>query len=378
MTGNESLHAANRAKKDEFYTQLADIENELRHYKEHFKGKTVLCNCDDPRVSNFSVYFVLNFKALGLKRLITTCYKNNEPDLFSMNECERAVYAIYEGDPECNSPEDAKQIPYREFEHSDGDFRSPECIELMKEADIVVTNPPFSLFREYVAQLIKYDKKFIIIGNQNAITYKEIFPLIKENRIWLGYKAGDMAFKVPSNSEPRATRYWQDENGQKWRSMGNICWFTNLDISKRHEELILYKHYSSEEYPKYDNYDAINVDKTADIPCDYYGVMGVPITFLDKYNPEQFEIVEFRKGKDGKDLVYSSIGGGRLVHISEYSSVNVDSRFDEQSKGYNSEWEKQICENSHQTTSIAGMIKNAEGKINGRPTYARILIHRLK
>lgn len=377
MAGNESLHAANRAKKDEFYTQLADIENELRHYKEHFKGKTVLCNCDDPRVSNFSVYFVLNFKALGLKRLITTCYKNNEPDLFSMNECERAVYAIYDGDPECNSPEDAKQIPYHEFEHSDGDFRSPECIELLKQADIVVTNPPFSLFREYVAQLIKYDKKFIIIGNQNAITYKEIFPLIKENRIWLGYKAGDMAFKVPSNSEPRATRYWQDENGQKWRSMGNICWFTNLDISKRHEELILYKHYSSEEYPKYDNYDAINVDKTADIPCDYYGVMGVPITFLDKYNPEQFEIVEFRKGKDGKDLVYSSIGG-RLVHISEYSSVNVDSRFDEQSKGYNSEWEKQICENSHQTTSIAGMIKNAEGKINGRPTYARILIHRLK
>lgn len=377
MAGNESLHAANRAKKDEFYTQLADIENELRHYKEHFKGKTVLCNCDDPRVSNFSVYFVLNFKALGLKRLITTCYKNNEPDLFSMNECERAVYAIYDGDPECNSQEDAKQIPYHEFEHSDGDFRSPECIELLKQADIVVTNPPFSLFREYVAQLIKYDKKFIIIGNQNAITYKEIFPLIKENRIWLGYKAGDMAFKVPSNSEPRATRYWQDENGQKWRSMGNICWFTNLDISKRHEELILYKHYSPEEYPKYDNYDAINVDKTADIPCDYCGVMGVPITFLDKYNPEQFEIVEFRKGKDGKDLVYSSIGG-RLVHISEYLSVNVDSRFDEQSKGHNSEREKQICENSHQTTSIAGMIKNAEGKINGRPTYARILIHRLK
>lgn len=351
MAGNESLHAANRAKKDEFYTQLADIENELRHYKEHFKGKTVLCNCDDPRVSNFSVYFVLNFKALGLKRLITTCYKNNEPDLFSMNECERAVYAIYDGDPECNSQEDAKQIPYHEFEHSDGDFRSPECIELLKQADIVVTNPPFSLFREYVAQLIKYDKKFIIIGNQNAITYKEIFPLIKENRIWLGYKAGDMAFKVPSNSEPRATRYWQDENGQKWRSMGNICWFTNLDISKRHEELILYKHYSPEEYPKYDNYDAINVDKTADIPCDYCGVMGVPITFLDKYNPEQFEIVEFRKGKDGKDLVYSSIGGG----------------------------DSSIFQNTYPSMSIAGLMNNPKDTtVNGKSKYARILIRRLQ
>lgn len=186
MAGNESLHAANRAKKDEFYTQLADIENELRHYKEHFKGKTVLCNCDDPRVSNFSVYFVLNFKTLGLKRLITTCYKNNEPDLFSMNECERAVYAIYDGYPKCNSQEDAKQIPYHEFEHSDGDFRSSECIELLKQANIVVTNPPFSLFREYVAQLIKYDKKFVIVGHQNAITYKEIFPLIQQNKLWLG------------------------------------------------------------------------------------------------------------------------------------------------------------------------------------------------
>ena len=167
---NQKLNAAKSAKKDEFYTQLSDIENELRHYKEHFRGKTVLCNCDDPRVSNFSVYFVLNFHNLGLRRLITTCYKNNEPDLFSMNECDRAVYAIYDGTPACNSVEDAKQIPYREFEHSDGDFRSPECIELLKEADIVVTNPPFSLFREYVAQLIKYDKKFVIIGHQNAIT----------------------------------------------------------------------------------------------------------------------------------------------------------------------------------------------------------------
>lgn len=299
MAGNESLHAANRAKKDEFYTQLADIENELRHYKEHFKGKTVLCNCDDPRVSNFSVYFVLNFKALGLKRLITTCYKNNEPDLFSMNECERAVYAIYEGDPECNNPEDAKQIPYHEFEHSDGDFRSPECIELLKEADIVVTNPPFSLFREYVAQLIKYDKKFVIVGHQNAITYKEIFPLIKENRLWLGVGFKGGAGHFYSKYEDVASA--GDHRDGMIRVSG-VTWFTNLDIAKRHEELILYKKYTPKEYPLYDNYDAIDVSKSNEIPFDYDGYIGVPITFLYKYNPEQFEIIQFRKGNNGKDL----------------------------------------------------------------------------
>lgn len=299
MAGNESLHAANRAKKDEFYTQLADIENELRHYKEHFKGKTVICNCDDPRVSNFSVYFVLNFKALGLKRLITTCYKNNEPDLFSMNECERAVYAIYEGDPECNSPEDAKQIPYHEFEHSDGDFRSPECIELLKEADIVVTNPPFSLFREYVAQLIKYDKKFVIVGHQNAITYKEIFPLIKENRLWLGVGFKGGAGHFYSKYEDVASA--GDHRDGMIRVSG-VTWFTNLDIAKRHEELILYKKYTPKEYPLYDNYDAIDVSKSNEIPFDYDGYIGVPITFLYKYNPEQFEIIQFRKGNNGKDL----------------------------------------------------------------------------
>lgn len=299
MAGNESLHAANRAKKDEFYTQLADIENELRHYKEHFKGKTVLCNCDDPRVSNFSVYFVLNFKALGLKRLITTCYKNNEPDLFSMNECERAVYAIYDGYPECNSQEDAKQIPYHEFEHSDGDFRSPECIELLKEADIVVTNPPFSLFREYVAQLIKYDKKFVIVGHQNAITYKEIFPLIKENRLWLGVGFKGGAGHFYSKYEDVASA--GDHRDGMIRVSG-VTWFTNLDIAKRHEELILYKKYTPKEYPLYDNYDAIDVSKSNEIPFDYDGYIGVPITFLYKYNPEQFEIIQFRKGNNGKDL----------------------------------------------------------------------------
>ncbi|MDO4160814.1 MAG: adenine-specific methyltransferase EcoRI family protein [Prevotellaceae bacterium] len=290
MAGNKSLQAANKAKKDEFYTQLVDIENELRHYTEHFRGKTVLCNCDDPRVSNFFHYFAYNFERLGLKRLITTCYKNQDVDLFSLNESDKAVYLVYDGDKNGNYIPDPEEIGIKELK-GDGDFRSHECIHLLKQADIVVTNPPFSLFREYVAQLVKYDKKFIIVGNQNAITYKEIFSLLKENKMWLGFKSGDMAFRVPEYYEPKATRYWVDDNGKKWRSLGNICWFTNLDHAKRHEELILYKRYNEEEYPKYDNYDAINVNKTSDIPCDYDGVMGVPITFLDKYNPEQFEIL---------------------------------------------------------------------------------------
>lgn len=309
MASNTNLHQALKQKKDEFYTQLCDIENELCHYREHFKGKIVLCNCDDPRVSNFSVYFVLNFKALGLKRLITTCYKNNEPDIISLNESERAVYAIYDGTPECNSIEDAKQIPYKEFEYSDGDFRSAECVELLKQADIVVTNPPFSLFREYIAQLFKYDKKFLIIGNQNAITYKEVFPMIKENKMWLGFGFKGGAGHFMSNYEDTATA---GDHRKGMIRVSGVTWFTNLDISKRHEDIILYKHYSPELYPKYDNYDAINIDKTSDIPVDYDGVMGVPITFLDKYNPEQFEIVEFRKGKDGRDLVYSGIGGEKI------------------------------------------------------------------
>lgn len=287
---NRNLNQAKEAKKDEFYTQLEDINNELRHYKEHFRGKTVLCNCDDPRVSNFFTYFAYNFEFLGLKKLITTCYKNQEIDLFSENKSEQAVYLIYNGDKNGNNKPDANEIGVKPLK-GDGDFRSAECIELLKEADIVVTNPPFSIFREYITQLFEYDKKFLIIGNINAVKYKEIFPLIKHNKIWLGYKYGDMSFKVPSDSEPRNTRYWKDETGQKWRSLGNICWFTNLDHKKRHEDLILYRNYTPEKYPKFENYDAINVNRTEDIPCDYDGVMGVPITFMDKYNPEQFEII---------------------------------------------------------------------------------------
>ena len=287
---NRNLNKAKEAKKDEFYTQLEDINNELRHYREHFRGKTVLCNCDDPRVSNFFTYFAYNFEFLGLKKLITTCYKNQDIDLFSQNKCEQAVYLVYEGDKNGDRIPNAEEIGVRPLK-GDGDFRSRECIELLKEADIVVTNPPFSLFREYVAQLMEYGKKFLVVGNQNAIKYKEIFPLLKANKVWLGYQFGDMKFRVPDSYEPRETRFWVDENGQKWRSLGNICWFTNMDIKKRHEDIILYKSYSPEEYPKYANFDAIEVAKTADIPCDYDGMMGVPITFMDKYNPEQFEII---------------------------------------------------------------------------------------
>lgn len=291
MGNNAALRKADRIKEDEFYTQLSDIEKELSHYKEYFRGKTILCNCDDPRISNFFRYFALNFNEFGIKKIISTCYKNQDVDLFTQNDCEKAVYIEYTGNPDDPTSTDFSTIEVKELK-GDGDFRSQECIDLLKQADIVVTNPPFSLFREYVTQLIEYSKKFIIIGNQNAISYKEIFKLFKENKIWLGYKSGDMAFRVPDNSEPRTTRFWIDEKGNKWRSMGNVCWYTNLDTTKRHEDLILYKTYSAEEYPKYDNYDAINVNKTSDIPLDYDGLMGVPITFFDKYNPEQFEVID--------------------------------------------------------------------------------------
>jgi len=289
---NKNLQSAKRAKKDEFYTQLVDIERELKHYKEHFKNKVVYCNCDDPRVSNFFHYFSYNFEQLGLKKLITTCYRNQDPDLFSQHDSESAVYLEYEGDKNDNKIPDPDEIGIEHLK-GDGDFRSPECIELLKQADIVVTNPPFSLFREYVAQLIEYEKKFIIIGNMNAITYKEIFPHFKDNKMWLGpsIHSGDREFGVPDGYPLKAAGYRIGEDGRKYIRVKGVRWFTNLDISKRHEDLILYKRYSSEEYQQYDNYDAINVNKTKDIPMDYDGVMGVPITLLDKYNPEQFEII---------------------------------------------------------------------------------------
>ena len=258
MSANSNLHRAKDKKNDEFYTQLPDIENELKHYREHFKDKVVFCNCDDPERSNFWQFFSLQFEFLGLKKLIATHFED-----------EKQSYKLEMWRDEAGVHSGIKTL------QQNGDFRSPESIELLKEADIVVTNPPFSLFREYIAQLMEYDKKFLIIGNKNAITYKEFFPLLKDNKVWIGYN-NVKEFRQPDGS---------------MKKFGNIGWYTNLDIKKRHEELVLYKKYTPEEYPKYDNYDAINVDKVSDIPIDYDGVMGVPITFLDKYNPEQFEIM---------------------------------------------------------------------------------------
>ena len=281
------LHAAKRAKKDEFYTQRVDIENELRHYKPHFKGKVVLCNCDDPRQSEFFKYFVENFEKLGLKRLIATCYKSQDVDLFSQGECERAICQIYEGDKNGNMKLDDDEVSVR-YLKGDGDFRSAECIEILKQADIVVTNPPFSLFREYVAQLVEFDKKFLVIGHQNAITYKEIFPLFKENKIWLGFGFKGNAAHFKSRYQDVATA---TDHKEGMIRVSGVMWLTNLDVKRRHEKFPIYKTYTPDEFPKYDNYDAIEVSKSADIPCDYEGLMGVPITFMEKYNPEQFELV---------------------------------------------------------------------------------------
>ena len=278
-----NLSNAKKAKNDEFYTQLSDIENELKHYKSHFAGKVVYCNCDDARKSNFFRFFQKKFNDYGLKKLITTSY----------NENGHGSVLVYEGDTNGNGKLDDNEVKVSELK-GNGDFRSEECIEYLKESDIVVTNPPFSLFRDYIATLVQYDKKFLIIGNTNAITYKEVFPLIKENKLWLGWSSFNkgMYFYVPEDYKYADTYKFEKEiNGQKVMRVSSICWFTNLDHSRRHEDLILYKKYTPEEYPKYDNYDAIEVSKVCEIPKDYDGIMGVPITFLDKYNPSQFEIV---------------------------------------------------------------------------------------
>lgn len=329
MAKNTNLHAANRAKKDEFYTQLSDIENELRHYTDHFRGKVVYCNCDDPRVSNFFHYFAYNFRVLGLKKLITTCYQNQQMDLFSRHDAERAIWLEYDGTQNETGVPSVEDIGIHHLA-GDGDFRSAECIALLQQADIVVTNPPFSLFREFVEQLIHYEKQFLIIGNMNATTYKEIFPLIKDNKLWYGasIKSGDREFGVPEHYPLTAATSRVDSNGNRYVRVKGVRWFTNLDYPQRHEELILYKRYSPEEYPKYDNYDAINVDKTAEIPMDWDGAMGVPISFLDKHNPEQFEII----------------------------SAN-DLRLNDR-----------VPVKSH------GLIKDKDGSIDGKPKYVRIVI----
>lgn len=300
---NELLQKAKKSKSDEFYTLLVDIERELQHYKKHFKDKTVYCNCDDPQRSNFFKYFVLNFHKLGLKKLIVSCYKEQNVDLFNPKPNMNGFFFEYTGTKGEKASPKLTDISYFT---GDGDFRSSESIHLLKQADIVVTNPPFSLFREFVAQLINYNKKFLIIGNINAITYKEIFNLIKDNKAWLGVNLGRgiSGFIVPEHYELYGTETKIDEFGNRIISPNNCLWLTNLETPQRCENIVLTKKYIGyeKEYPKYDNCNGINVDKTQDIPMDYAGLMGVPITFLHKFNPNQFEIIKFRKGDDNKDL----------------------------------------------------------------------------
>ena len=334
VTRKRELRDAKSNKKDEFYTQLTDIEKEMRYYRKHFKGKTVLCNCDDPFESNFFKYFVLNFNKLKLKKLIATCYCSSVVAgtklKYTVHSNGQLSFSFTDEELE-TEPLESEKKPYKAIVNAvhdtsgdggidmldvvelfrngenqlvelngDGDFRSDECIELLKESDIVVTNPPFSLFREYVAQLIQHEKKFIILGNRNAITYKDICPFLKNNKMWIGASihSGDRAFYVPDDYPLKASGCGVDADGRKFIRVKGVRWYTNLDFSQRHDDLILVKKYSSEKYHVYDNYDAINVDRTADIPYDYDGVMGVPITFLDKYSPDQFEIIALGHLKD--------------------------------------------------------------------------------
>jgi len=329
-SSNKNLHKASKAKKDEFYTQMADIEKELMHYKSQFRGKVVYLNCDDPYESNFFKYFASNFNALGLKKLIATSFlpspiiatqltlpgmeapEKPSPKSKSAAKGDKHAWKIEISqvrDEDADGAFDLKDIAklliankHNELSalKGNGDFRSDECIELLKQADIVVTNPPFSLFREYVAQLMGYKKKFLILGNVNAITYKECFKIIKDNKMWLGVSihSGDREFQVPDDYPLNAAGSRIDKDGKKYIRVKGVRWFTNFDYKERHQNFDLYKKYKPEEYPKYDNYNGINVDKTSEMPADYKGAMGVPITFLDKYNPEQFEII----GQGRQDL----------------------------------------------------------------------------
>lgn len=356
---NSSLHEAKRAKKDEFYTQIVDIEKELKHYKEQFRGKVVYCNCDDPFESNFFKYFAANFNALGLKQLIATSYKPSpiantqlvlfgEPKALAASKGRPKVTANkfiinevhdIDGDGAFDLHDVAGQLKANKNNEwsplkGDGDFRSAESVELLKRADIVVTNPPFSLFREYVAQLMEYKKKFLIIGNINAVTYKESFGYIKDDKMWLGASihSGDREFQVPDDYPLLAAGYRVDSAGKKYIRVKGVRWFTNLDYEERHDSLVLYKKYTPTEYPRYDNYDAINVDKTADIPMDFDGAIGAPITFLDKYNPEQFEIMSSNEIRLNKNVPFKE----------------------------------------------HGLIKDKDSAINGKPVYVRIVIKNRK
>ena len=312
---NSVLIRAGKAKKDEFYTLLSTIEAEVRFYADQFKGKVVLCNCDDPYESNFFKFFAMNFNVLGLKKLMATCYATSPiiyTQLSLFGEAQEVAREYKRGKPYSVTITEIKdyngdgRIDLADVElmlkskknavtllDGDGDFRSDECVRFLKQADIICTNPPFSLFREYITQLIQYEKKFLIIGNQNAVTYKEVFPLILHGKVWYGASIHSHGrdFRVPDDYPLEAYEYRTDEQGLKYINVKGVRWFTNIDYKQRHEPLILYRHYTPDDYPKYDNYDVIEVSKTADIPCDYDGVMGVPISFMDKFNPEQFEII---------------------------------------------------------------------------------------
>ena len=337
--GNSILNNAkySSANTDEWYTTYETIAEELAHYQEQFRNKIVLCNCDDPYESNFCYYFLKHFNQLQLKKLICTSYAGSKIAQIQANSklslktkgvkgknkyAKNGYVLIVTEIPGKHGEEVSDEIIKTVIEKKgtieklkgSGDFSSDECIEYLKECDICCTNPPFSLFASLFSLLIKYEKQYLLIGNQNAITYKEIFPYIKENKAWVGYRFGDMSFRVPDDTEPRSTRFWVDECGQKWRSLGNAMWLTNLDMPKRHQELILTAHYDPEKYTKYDDFDGINVQKVADIPMDYFGIMGVPITYLKYHNGEQFEIVgEANHGSDNEfDLFKPKVNGKEL------------------------------------------------------------------
>lgn len=405
---NIYLQNAKNIKDDEFYTTYETIEKELIHYTKHFENKTVLCNCDDPFESNFCKYFLKNFNVLKIKRLICTSYKSSKMistqlTLFDSQEQPLAPNNGYVLDVKKFSNisgEISDEIISNYLSNSkvikklkgDGDFRSTECIKYLKQCDIVVTNPPFSLFKELVSEITKRNKKFLLIGNQNALTYKEIFPLIQKNEAWTGYQFGEMKFRVPNSSKPRKTRFWVDETGQKWRSLGNAMWLTNLDIDRIHKTFPLRKKYNINDYPKYDNYDAINVKTINDIPCDYTGIMGVPITIINKYNSEQFEIIgEANHGSDNEfDLFKPTIKGKEIfkrilirnklpnidINIQEFRILDLFSGAGGFSYGmeknkhfkteialdYNEKALKTFKYNMPETTIISGDITNSEIK----------------
>ena len=317
---NAGLTAARAAKKDEFYTQIADIEAEMAHYDGQFDGKVVYCNCDDHRVSNFVRYFVRDFHRLGLSKLISTCYVNRDSDLFSRHAPEPALKFEYDG----TSKEES-------FLDGDGDFRSGECVEILKHADIAVTNPPFSMFRDYVALMKQHEKRLLIYGNINAIGYKEIFPLIRDRRICLGpsVTGGDREFGVPDDYPLTAAGQRIDENGNKFVRVTGVRWFTNIEHDSPKDWLVLTKRYSPEDYPAYDNFDAVEVAKTKDIPRDYSGVMGVPITFMDKWNPNQFEVLGMANRHNNSGLKtkhYSNMPGANDMNASATLKVGGEYR----------------------------------------------------